>query len=334
MKTRIIFGAVALCGVLVAGLAARQVGWIDGGLGIRFTAGPWLLSGSDDPASDARATAAPYGSLYCRSNTTSSACYVKTSDVSGTTWTEVGAGSGTVTHTGTLTANLPIIGNGSADITTGTRSGNTTEFATISGALTSGNCIKSDASGNLVDAAATCGGGGGGTGSSRTSELLTNPGFETGDLTGWTTEAGFSSGSAQTVNGSVNPHSGTYMLGASATVETRLSQTIDVSAYATDIDAGAAIMVAQVFTSKEFNDGDGTRILLVFLDGSSNQVGYFNMPVYANGAALGTWFGMNYSVVVPENTRSIKYMLSILRNAGTNNDSQADDASLKLIHGI
>lgn len=44
-----------------------------------------------------------------------------------------------------------------------TASGNTNKAGTVSGSLTSGNCIKSDASGNLVDAATTCGGGGGGS---------------------------------------------------------------------------------------------------------------------------------------------------------------------------
>lgn len=69
-------------------------------------------------------------------------------------------GSGTLASSGVLTANLPVIGGGAGVApTVGTRSGNTTEFGTVSGALTSGNCIKSDASGNLIDAAATCGGG-------------------------------------------------------------------------------------------------------------------------------------------------------------------------------
>lgn len=57
--------------------------------------------------------------------------------------------------TGSLTANLPLIGSGGA-IGQGTRSGNTTVFGTTSGSLTSGNCIKADASGNLVDAGAAC----------------------------------------------------------------------------------------------------------------------------------------------------------------------------------
>lgn len=65
-----------------------------------------------------------------------------------------GGGIGTVTHTGALTSGLPVIGNGAADITVGTKSGNTTEFATVAGAVTNGHVAAWDASGNLVDGGA------------------------------------------------------------------------------------------------------------------------------------------------------------------------------------
>jgi hypothetical protein len=57
----------------------------------------------------------------------------------------------------TFTANAPLIGAGASAVSVGTKTGNTTLFATASGALTSGNCIEADASGNLVDAGAVCG---------------------------------------------------------------------------------------------------------------------------------------------------------------------------------
>jgi len=68
------------------------------------------------------------------------------------------SGSTTIASSGALTANLPVIGGGAGVApTVGTRSGNTTSFATTSGTLTNGNCVKIDASGNLVDNAAACG---------------------------------------------------------------------------------------------------------------------------------------------------------------------------------
>ena len=61
---------------------------------------------------------------------------------------------GTVTHTGTLTADLPVFGNGTGDIKVGTKSGNTNELATVTGAGASGHLATWDANGNLQDGGA------------------------------------------------------------------------------------------------------------------------------------------------------------------------------------
>jgi hypothetical protein len=52
----------------------------------------------------------------------------------------------------TLTADLPVFGAGGNAVKVGTKSGNTDEVATVTGSLTSGNLVESDASGNIVDA--------------------------------------------------------------------------------------------------------------------------------------------------------------------------------------
>jgi hypothetical protein len=59
----------------------------------------------------------------------------------------------------TIAPNLPAVGNATTGIVAGTKTGNTNNFATSTGSLTSGNCVEIDASGNLVDSGATCGGG-------------------------------------------------------------------------------------------------------------------------------------------------------------------------------
>jgi hypothetical protein len=65
------------------------------------------------------------------------------------------------TASATLTANLPVIGNGTNALTVGTRSGNTTQYVTTTGAQTSGDCVKIDANGNHVANGSSCGTGGG-----------------------------------------------------------------------------------------------------------------------------------------------------------------------------
>lgn len=78
--------------------------------------------------------------------------------------------AGTLASSGALTANLPVIGGGAGVAPgVGTRSGNTTAFATVTGAMTSGDCVSIDGSGNLVAAGGACTtGGGGGTVTSST----------------------------------------------------------------------------------------------------------------------------------------------------------------------
>ncbi len=63
----------------------------------------------------------------------------------------------TVASSGALTANLPVIGGGAGvSPTVGSRTGNTTQFATWTGATTASRCVQTDASGNLVISTASC----------------------------------------------------------------------------------------------------------------------------------------------------------------------------------
>lgn len=64
-------------------------------------------------------------------------------------------GSGLL-NSGSIIPNLPVVGGATSGFTQGTRSGNTTVFATSNGVFTSGDCVKFDSNGNLVDAGGGC----------------------------------------------------------------------------------------------------------------------------------------------------------------------------------
>ena len=91
-----------------------------------------------------------------------------------------------------LGANLPVVGGGAGNPpTTGTLSGNTTKFVTTTGSIIPGNCTAWDASGNLVDAGATCRVGT--TGSPASGNLAAFSGaaaITNGDLSGDVTTSG------------------------------------------------------------------------------------------------------------------------------------------------
>ncbi len=90
-----------------------------------------------------------------------------------------GSTSGTVTITpqaaaGTYNFNLPITagtsgqpllsaGGGASPMVFGTITGNSTKFGTATGSFSAGNCVTTDASGNLIDNGSPCGTGGSGT---------------------------------------------------------------------------------------------------------------------------------------------------------------------------
>jgi hypothetical protein len=65
------------------------------------------------------------------------------------------------TNAAALTANLPVIGGGSNAVAVGTRSGNTTEFATSTGTKTTNKQLAWDANGNVVASASDIGAGSG-----------------------------------------------------------------------------------------------------------------------------------------------------------------------------
>jgi hypothetical protein len=101
--------------------------------------------------------------------------YLKSDGTKGTP-----SGSGNVTAGGTLTLNAPVIGAGTTAVSVGTRTGNTTEFVTQSGAKTAGKQATYDANGNLIASAYDVGASGSGA-TSITEYITFSGGIQTGD---------------------------------------------------------------------------------------------------------------------------------------------------------
>lgn len=140
-------------------------------------------------------------------------------------------GTTTLSSSGVLTANLPVIGGGAGVApSVGTVSGNTTEFVTTTGALVNGDCVSIDGSGNFVDAGGACttGGGGGTVASSTTGQVPVYTAATT--VTGATamtySAGGLSLGTANTTQGSVKLYgstSGNVTLGTAAAAGTNVT---------------------------------------------------------------------------------------------------------------
>ena len=97
------------------------------------------------------------------SNACASTAFVNNFTDSFLPWSVPNGGTGGTSYT----IGLPLIGNGTGAIAQGTRSGNTTTFATTTGTLTNGDCVSIGSGGNIQDAGGACTiGGGGGTVSS------------------------------------------------------------------------------------------------------------------------------------------------------------------------
>jgi hypothetical protein len=172
-----------------------------------------------------------------------------------------------------------------------------------------------------------------------TGNLLTNPGAETGNLTGWTaagnTGAGVDNG---TFDPGINPHTGSYDfyggVGSGHPLGT-LSQTVSIVTGGVTtalIDAGA--LSADVsFWVQSLNQGapsDEAYVQLTFLNGSDGVIG---TDETASVYSIGSWENVMDTYLIPTGTRSITYTMGFQLEKGTNIDSFVDDNVLEISSG-
>ena len=162
---------------------------------------------------------------------------------------------------------------------------------------------------------------------------LTNPGAEAGDASGWTAASGGSLWSSINTAGSGWPPTifeGSRYFWAGALANARMYQDVDVSTYATAIDAGSVVaeMALRFATLDSINDN-----LSIFLRAlnSSDSVLATVAQEGISAAALSTgWLLEDLNMLLPSGTRKVRVEVHGTRVYGTDNDVHVDAIGLTL----
>jgi predicted phosphodiesterase len=154
--------------------------------------------------------------------------------------------------------------------------------------------------------------------------LLTNPGAETGDLTGWTSETGDFRAARELAGSTPAPFEGAWQFAAGTTAAARLFQDVDVTDLAADIDAGAmtAHLVGRL---RDWAGGDDLAFLgLEARDASGAVLGTRETPGFADAI----WTRREAAMALPAGTRTVRAILRGERVAGSDNDAYFDALGL------
>jgi len=140
---------------------------------------------------------------------------------------------------------------------------------------------------------------------------LTNPGFDTGDLTGWTILTG--TFTAKTSEGSVLPQAGTHFGSGNISSAFEIRQDFDLTTTytAAEIDTGALTFDGSVYQDDTFGDQFDTGAYNIeALDSSGAVVSTLFDSGFAVRGTGGTWFQIvSGSQSVPATTRSLRFRL-------------------------
>jgi hypothetical protein len=166
-----------------------------------------------------------------------------------------------------------------------------------------------------------------------TTNLLQNPGAETGNLAGWTM-GGVSNPPVDdgTKDPGINPHGGEYDFWGGNGILGTLSQTVNLvgnqGITATMID-NRNLFASTSFWEQGLDQGtpsDDGSFSVAFLDASKNIISTTSSPVIDSHNL--TWKNYAGQYAIPAGTRFITYTMNFLRNHGDNLDTFIDDNSL------
>lgn len=164
-----------------------------------------------------------------------------------------------------------------------------------------------------------------GSGSGWAELTVSNPGGETGDTSGWTqVDGGFTASTANPSGHTMVPIEGSYAFLAAAAANPKMYQIIDLSSYATQIDAGKVSTTLAVYACDTFTIGELPIVYMQWRDAASNQraVSLTSSPIRSIGA--GAWRAQETTGRVPPGTRSMAIYVWANRADGTANNTAFD----------
>lgn len=236
-----------------------------------------------------------------------------------------------VTTTGTPTTGSVAVIAGPDTIISGdligdvTTAGGTTTSLSNTG-VTAGSytnaSITVDAKGRVTAASS---GSLGGSGAGWTELSIVNPGAETGDATGWTQlGGGFSATTANPSGHVMTPINGSHAFTASANANPKMSQTIDLSSYAAQIDNGTVSAKLTAFACDTYTVGENPHIYMDWLDASGVKIASSISAVQVRSIGQGAWRSIEVLSSTPAQTRSMVIYVWSKREDGTNNNTSFD----------
>jgi hypothetical protein len=158
---------------------------------------------------------------------------------------------------------------------------------------------------------------------------LSNPGFGTGDLSGWIVESGGTWTVDNAHEGLSGGHTGSWFV--RSTGDGVLAQTVDVSSIARQIDLGGAQARARCWLAETATDIDQARIRLQFLDMSDVELGVVD-PAFTNPTGT-TFVQIEALGAIPIGTRKIKVRLDVDQVSGATPNLAIDDVTLEIDPG-
>jgi hypothetical protein len=158
---------------------------------------------------------------------------------------------------------------------------------------------------------------------------LSNPGFETGDLSGWTVESGGTwtvDNAHESLSGG---HTGSWFV--RSTGDGVLAQTVDVSSISRQIDLGLGQARARAWMAETASDTDAARVRLQFLDENDVELGTID-PSFTDPVGT-TYAQVEATGAIPAGTRKIKVRLQIDQVSGVSPNLALDDVTLEIDPG-